>query len=139
MPCAAERLGCYQTQAVQPSRCTDGQALAGGRQYHSHRDCNTHTAESYKQQTLRCPGAGQGRALLDAGGDLTSTLINSTLWLEADVLSLTGYAMRTLPTSITDARTSVNGETVTAACSWACVSLYVVGEAPHTQVASFAS
>ena len=69
------------------------------------------------KKTVRRPGAGKGRELLDTGDDLASTLVNSTLWLEADVLSLTGYAMRTLPTSITDARTSVNGETVPHACS----------------------
>ena len=70
-------------------------------------------------------GIGKGRELLDTGDDIASTLINSTLWLEADVLSLTGYAMRTLPTSITDARTSVNGETVTYAsyCSLSGPSL----------------
>ena len=66
---------------------------------------------------MRRPGIGKGRELLDTGDDIASTLINSTLWLEADVLSLTGYAMRTLPTSIADARTSVNGETVNPACS----------------------
>ena len=77
-------------------------------------------------------GKGQGRALLDTVGDIKSTLINSTLWLEADILSLTGYAMRTLPTSITDARTSVNGETVTPA--HACKEFWsrFVGGSPHT-------
>lgn len=42
--------------------------------------------------------------------DLLPTLLNSSLWLEADMKSLTGYGMRTLPLSIADATTPVNGE-----------------------------
>ena len=64
---------------------------------------------------MLCPGRGQGRALLGTDGSLVPTLINSTIWLEADIASLTGYAMRTLPTTVTDSRTPVNGETVTSA------------------------
>ena len=41
---------------------------------------------------------------------LLPTLQNSSLWLQADMKSLTGYAIRTLPTSIADATTPVNGE-----------------------------
>ena len=42
--------------------------------------------------------------------DLLPTLLNSSLWLEADKNSLTAYGMRTLPTSIADATTPINGE-----------------------------
>ena len=41
---------------------------------------------------------------------LLPALLNSSLWLEADMKSLTGYGMRTLPISIADATTPVNGE-----------------------------
>ena len=46
---------------------------------------------------------------MNAAG-LLPTLLNSSLWLEADLKSLTGYGMRTLPISIADATTPVNGE-----------------------------
>lgn len=42
------------------------------------------------------------------------------MWLEADVNSLTQYGLRTLPTSIADATTPVNGEKV-APCVNVCV------------------
>ena len=52
-----------------------------------------------------------GRALQQVKtAGLLPTLLNSSLWLEADMKSLTGYGMRTLPTSIADATTPVNGE-----------------------------
>lgn len=68
-----------------------------------------------------------GRALQQAYGgtgehnttDLHATLLNSTMWLEADIHSLTQYGLRTLPTSIADATTPVNGEQV-AACVNVC-------------------
>ncbi|KAK9832108.1 hypothetical protein WJX81_007884 [Elliptochloris bilobata] len=58
------------------------------------------------------------RALQQAGAgkldttNLLPTLVNSSLWLEADKNSLTQYAMRTLPITIADATTPVNGEKV---------------------------
>ena len=65
-------------------------------------------------------GAGRGgralqQSVWEAGAPvntsgLAETLMNSTMWLEADKDSLTQYAMRTLPTSIADAKAPVNGE-----------------------------
>ncbi len=43
---------------------------------------------------------------------LAETLMNSTMWLEADKDSLTQYAMRSLPGTYADATTPVNGEKV---------------------------
>jgi len=66
------------------------------------------------------PGRG-GRALQQSVWEvgapvntsgLAETLINSTMWLEADKDSLTQYAMRSLPGSYADATTPVNGEKV---------------------------
>ena len=55
--------------------------------------------------------ARSGRALQQAStADLLPALRNSSLWLESDLKSLTGYGMRTLPASIADATTPVNGE-----------------------------
>ncbi|KAK9832086.1 hypothetical protein WJX81_005292 [Elliptochloris bilobata] len=87
---------------------------------------------AWAHEAAAAQGDGRGRALLDTKSDIASTLINSTLWLEADVRSLTGYAMRTLPTSIQDARSSVNGEMVDPLDRFATVGLQQLADIPGT-------